>query len=116
MCHEIDVKNYRDVQAAVLNQRKVTKDFLCLWLEAVSCTADSFCVPQLQEVAKRLDEQNSKIIELQNAIIGLQKKVIENEEDELKSLINSVHDELKSTVETELTSDSSALSKPVQQL
>ena len=59
MCHEINVKNYRDVRAAVLNWRNVTKDMLCLWLEAVCCIADSFCVPQLQEVANRLDEQNS---------------------------------------------------------
>ena len=115
MCREINVKNYKDIRAAVLNRRNVTKDLLCLWLEAVCCIADSFCVPQLQEVTKRLDEQNSKIIEGQNTIIDLQKKVIENKEDELKSLKNSVHDEVKSTVqttvETELKSYSSALSK-----
>ena len=69
MCREINVKNYKDIRAAVLNRRNVTKDLLCLWLEAVCCIADSFCVPQLQEVTKRLDEQNSKIIEGHNTII-----------------------------------------------
>ena len=47
--------------------------------------------------------------------MDLQKKVIENKEDELKSLENCVHDEVKSTVQTtfktELKSYSSALSK-----
>ena len=64
---------------------------------------------------KRLDKKNCKIIEGQKTIIDLQKKVIENKEDELKSLKNCVHDEVKSTVQTtvvtELRSYLSALSK-----
>ena len=59
-----------------------------------------------------LDEKNSKIIDGLSTIIDLHKKSIKNKEDELKSLKNTVHDEVKSTVqatvETELKSYSSA--------
>ena len=55
-----------------------------LLLEAVCCIADSLCVPKLQEVANRLNEQNCRIFEGNNTMIDLQKKVSENKEDELK--------------------------------
>ena len=50
-------------------------------LEAVCCIADSLCVPKLQEVANRLNEQNCRIFEGNNTMIDLQKKVSENKEE-----------------------------------
>lgn len=65
---------------------------------------------------KRFDQQNQKIIESQDDIIKLQTKVMENKEEELRSLKtsvlkNEVESTMQTTVETELKCYSSVLSK-----
>ena len=118
ICREINVENHNEIKSVFLNKRTVSKESLCLWLEAVCGLVDSFCIPGLQEVMGRCEIQNQRITDAQRKLIDLQLKTIQKKDQELATLKSAVKEELKSvestvqsTVQSQMISYSAVLSK-----
>ena len=111
ICEKTGVPEYTDIRCAhLVAKRSVTKDTLASWLETVCYVLDQFAVPWLEKAAPLVKEladlKNDKIAD-QETIINLQAKVIEKQEERLDSVRHAV----QSTVETEMKSYASAVSK-----
>ncbi len=106
MCQEMNINDYRDIRAANMGKKAITKDKLAGWLETVCCILDSYAVPLLEKgesLLERIDLLQEEKIKDQTTIINLQSKVIEKREDELSAM--------KSTLKSEIKTYSSAVSK-----
>ena len=111
ICSKTGVPEYTDIRLAhLVAKRSVTKETLASWLETVCYVLDQFAVPWLEKAAPLVEEladlKNEKISD-QETIINLQTKVIEKQEECLESVRHAV----QSTVETEMKSYASAVSK-----
>ena len=101
---------YSDIRTInLLSKRSLTREKLANWLEVVCCILDQHAIPWLEK-ASPLTEELGKLkddkISDQEKIINLQNKVIEKQEESLKS----VQDAVQTTVETSMKSYASAVS------
>ncbi len=106
MCQDLDINDYRDIRAANMGRRTITKDKLAGWLETVCCILDSYAVPLLEKgepLLERIEQLQEEKIKDQETIINLQGKLIEKREDEISAM--------KATVESEMKTYSSAVTK-----
>ena len=113
------------VQRSKLNIRSVTKEKLIEWLENACYLLDTCSIPLLQQACEIEKVQNicklqREKIEDQKSIIDLQKKLLKQNEEGLRSVEtvvqNAVQNEMKSvktTVKTEMKSYSSVLTSSV---
>ena len=84
---EIGVKSYRDFEQLFLIEETSSKICFVFGLKLhLLHRGNPFCTPEIQARAKLLEEEKSKITKGQITIVHLLKKLIENKEDELKSL------------------------------
>ena len=114
MCTALGVSDFNDLDSSNINKRTVTRDRLCEWLATLCFTLNRFASAHLQMAVERIDELNTSRISDQQKVIDLQNKLIEKREEELSSLKETVHNEVKlvqSMVQTEMKSYSSALTK-----
>ena len=111
ICRETFVPHYTDIRFDyLLAKRSITKEKLATWLETVCCILDQYAIPWLEKTApfpEELGKLKDEKISDQETIINLQNKVIEKQEESLKSVQSAV----QTTVETEMKSYSSAVSK-----
>ena len=94
----------------LLAKRKTTKEKLAVWLETVCCIMDQYVIPWLEKAAPLSDEVEklkSENIDDQKTVISLQNKLIEAHEKNVESVQNVV----KTTVETEMKTYASAVTK-----
>ena len=111
ICREKFVPHYTDIRFDyLLAKRSITKEKLATWLETVCCVLDQYAIPWLEKTAlfpEELGKLKDEKISDQETIINLQNKVIEKQEESLKSVQSAV----QTTVETEMKSYASAVSK-----
>ena len=113
MCKELKIDNHHHIQRYFLNKTHITKDKLIRWLETVCFILDSNAVPLLDadnEVIERVTELREQKIEDQETIIKLQQNVIEKSNENFQSVKSTVQEELKSYSSVLTKSCSSALS------
>ncbi len=106
MCQDLNINDYRDIRAANMGKKTITKDKLAGWLETVCCILDSYAVPLLEKgepLIERIELLQEEKIKDQAAIINLQNKLIEKREEEISAM--------KTTVESEMKTYSSAVTK-----
>ena len=106
MCKELNTTNHHHIQRCFLDKRNITKEKLIRWLETVCLILDSNAVPLLyaaHEVTERVHELREEKIEDKDTIIKLQQKLLEKSDE--------VHNSVKTTVQQELKSYSSVVSK-----
>ena len=111
ICRETFVPHYTDIRFDyLLAKRSITKEKLATWLETVCCILDQYAIPWLEKTApfpEEIGKLKDEKISDQETIINLQNKVIEKQEESLKSVQSAV----QTTVETEMKSYASAVSK-----
>ncbi|KAL5254876.1 hypothetical protein ACHWQZ_G014352 [Mnemiopsis leidyi] len=94
------------VRAANMMKKTITREKLISWVETLNCILDGHVVPLLEK-AVEMQSENQKLkdekIKDHETIISLQNKLVEKKDEEISSM--------KSTVQTELKSYSSALSQ-----
>ena len=105
MCEETGAASNDGLQHGKLNSRGITKDRLCVWLEAACCLLDQYCNPVLEAASVLSDKLKEEKIRDQESIIELQQKLIQKKDEELGAVKSTV----QSTVQTELKSYSSVL-------
>jgi len=111
MCGELNDDNPHHIQACFLKNKKgVTRDKLIKWLETVCYILDSFSVPLLQNACDVIDAKTERIDELQREKIGDQQTIIKLQEEVIKKNSDELK-EVKSTVQTEMKSYSSAVQR-----
>ena len=102
----INVNGNDQVRAAFMAKKTITRDKLISWVETLNFILDGHVVPLLEKAAEmQSDYQKLKDekIKDQETIIHLQNQLVEKKDEEINSM--------KSTVQTELKSYSSALSQ-----
>ena len=111
ICEDIFVPQFSDIRSvSLLAKRSVTKEKLACWLETVCCIFDQYAIPWLEKAAPLAEElrvMKEEKISDQVTIINLQNKVIEKQDESLKSVQNAV----QTTVKTEMKSYATAVSK-----
>ena len=114
MCQELNITNHHRIQRCYLDKRNITKDKLIRWLETVCFILDSNAVPLLhaadQEATKRVNELREEKIADQDTIIKLQQKLLEKSDENFDSVKTTVQQELKSYSSVVSKSCSTALS------
>ena len=113
MCKELNITNHHHIQRCFLDKRNITKEKLIRWLETVCFILDSAAVPLLyaaNEVTERVHVLREEKIEDQDTIIKLQQKLLEKSEEVQHSVKTTVQQELKSYSSVVSKSCSSALS------
>ena len=111
MCREVNTDDPHHIQACFLKNRKgVTRDKLITWLETVSYILDSFSVPLLENAVRVINTKTERIEELQREKIGDQQTIIKLQEEVIKKNSDELK-EVKSTVQTEMKSFSSAVQR-----
>ena len=108
MCNDTGVTYNDELRLATLDTRRVTKTTLAEWLETVCRILDAFATPVLNSAVAMESElgtlKNERIAD-QKKIIELQEKIIEKKDLEL----DTVKNEMKTTVQSETKSYSSVL-------
>ena len=113
MCQELNITNHHHIQRCYLDKRNITKDKLIRWLETVCFILDSNAVPLLhaaQEVTERINELREEKIAHQDTIIKLRQKLLEKSDENFDSVKTTVQQELKSYSSVVSKSCSTALS------
>ena len=106
MCEALNITDDQHVRAHYMAKKTVTREKLISWVETLNCILNSYVVPLLENAVEMQSEYQTlkdEKIKDQETIINLQNKLIEKKDDEINSM--------KSTVQTELKSYSSALSQ-----
>ena len=99
MCQAAGVSDFTKLRTEQLNSRNITKERLCIWMEALINISGVFCSPLLiaaSTLPEEIDALKNEKIADQKTVIRLQEELIDKKNSDMTSVQTTVKSELKS--------------------